>query len=184
MCGITGIMAFNDQGKELLSKVKDSTNKIFRRGPDKGDWNSQSDTEVLLHLFMKLKEKCFPLLSGFFALAIYDKQAQELFLARDRFGKKPIHYFKNQNYFAFASELKGLLEYGIPKKINHTSLLQYLQLNYIPQPSSILENVLKLEPGHYLVTGKNRFEIKPYYQLTWNEQDDSLSYNRACLRLE
>src|SRR5438477_828355 len=242
MCGITGIMAFNDQGKERLSKVKDSTNKIFRRGPDgngffidacvalghrrlsiiditergsqpmwdpsgrfaiifngeifnynelreryfpdKGDWNSQSDTEVLLHLFMKLKENCFPLLSGFFALAIYDKQTEELFLARDRFGKKPIHYFKNENYFAFASELKGLLEYHIPKKIDHTSLLEYLQLNYIPQPSSIFENVLKLEPGHYLVTSKNRFEIKSYYELKWNQQDDSLSYSCACLKLE
>ena len=57
--------------------------------PDKGDWHSQSDTEVLLHLFIKLKENCLPLLSGFFAFAIYDNQEQELFLARDRFGKKP-----------------------------------------------------------------------------------------------
>src|SRR4029078_1111704 len=62
--------------------------------PDKSDWHSQSDTEVLLHLFIKLREKCLPLLSGFFALAIYDSQEQMLFLARDRFGKKPIHYFK------------------------------------------------------------------------------------------
>src|SRR5215470_528927 len=118
--------------------------------PDKGDWHSHSDTEVLLHLFIKLKENCLPLLSGFFAFAVYDNQQQELFLARDRFGKKPIHYARGEDYFAFASELKALLAYDIPKKLNHTSLVQYLQFNYIPQPSSILEGVRKLEAGHYL----------------------------------
>jgi asparagine synthase (glutamine-hydrolysing) len=152
--------------------------------PDKGDWHSQSDTEVLLHLFIKLKENCLPLLSGFFAFAIYDNQQHELFLARDRFGKKPVHYFKDENYFAFASELKALMAYDIPKKLNYTSLVQYLQLNYIPQPSSMLENVKKLEAGHYLFISKNVFEIKPYYELEWTHTDRSVSYDEACLKLE
>jgi len=152
--------------------------------PDKGDWHSQSDTEVLLHLFIKLKENCLPLLSGFFAFAIYDNQQQELFLARDRFGKKPIHYTKNEDYFAFASELKALLAYDVPKKLNHTSLVQYLQFNYIPQPSSILEGVRKLEAGHYLLISKNVFEIKPYYELKWKHTDHSISYDQACSKLE
>src|SRR5436189_131521 len=209
MCGITGIITFDELGKERLSKIKDSNDKIYRRGPDgsgyffdncvalghrrlsiidtsekgsqpmsdasgrytiifngeifnyqelrencfpdKDDWCSHSDTEVLLHLFIKLKEKCLPLLSGFFAFAIYDKEREELFMARGRFGKKPLHYFKNENFFAFASELKALFEYNIPREINYSSLLQYLQLNYIPQPSSILSNVYKLEAGHYLL---------------------------------
>src|SRR5215470_4393556 len=86
--------------------------------PDKGDWRSQSDTEVLLHLFIKLKEKCLSLLSGFFAFAIYDNKKEEVFIARDRFGKKPIYYYRNQDYFVFASELKALFEYGIPKHLN------------------------------------------------------------------
>ena len=152
--------------------------------PDKGDWHSHSDTEVLLHLFIKLRENCLPLLSGFFAFAIYDNQLQTLFLARDRFGKKTIHYIKDENYFAFASELKALMAYDIPKKINYTSLVQYLQLNYIPQPSSILADVKKLEAGHYLFISKNNFETKPYYELKWTETDGSINYNEACSRLE
>ena len=152
--------------------------------PDKGDWHSQSDTEVLLHLFIKLKENCLPLLSGFFAFAIYDNQQQELFLARDRFGKKPVNYIRNENYFAFASELKALMAYDIPKKLNYTSLVQYLQLNYIPQPFSIFEDVRKLEAGHYLFISKNIFEIKPYYELKWTHTDRSISYDQACSKLE
>jgi asparagine synthase (glutamine-hydrolysing) len=152
--------------------------------PDKGDWRSQSDTEVLLHLFIKLREKCLPLLSGFFAFAIYNKQNEELFIARDRFGKKPVYYYTNQDYFVFASELKGLLEYGIPKKLNHTALLEYLQLNYIPQPVSILEDVFKVQPGHYLFVSKNRLDIEPYFDLTSVQENFSISYNQACSRLE
>jgi len=151
--------------------------------PDKDDWNSHSDTEILLHLFIRLKEQCLPLLSGFFALAVYDKQLKELFLARDRFGKKPIHYYRDENYFAFASELKALIAYGIPKKINYASLFQYLQLNYIAQPSSILENVKKLEPGHYAFISKTRHEIKPYYELKAGV-NDGLSYDQACQKLD
>jgi len=152
--------------------------------PDKGDWHSHSDTEVLLHLYIKLKENCLPLLSGFFAFAIYDNEQQELFLARDRFGKKPINYIKNENYFVFASELKALMAYDIPKKLNYTSLVQYLQLNYIPQPFSILGDVRKLESGHYLSISKNHFATKRYYELKWTHTDRSISYDQACSKLE
>ncbi len=163
-----------------IFNYKELREKYF---PDKGDWHSQSDTEVLLHLFIKLKENCLPLLSGFFAFAIYDKMQEELFLARDRFGKKPIHYYRNENYFAFASELKALTAYNIPKRINYTSLFQYLQLNYIPQPSSILENVKKLGPGHYAYISKKKFEIEPYYELKW-KVDTSVTYPQAQSKLE
>ena len=242
MCGITGIISFNEKGGERLSKVRVSNDKLSRRGPDgagffendclalghrrlsiidtsdnasqpmsdpsgrytiifngeifnfrelrekyfpdKDDWHSQSDTEILLHLFIRLKEKCLPLLSGFFALAIFDSEKEELFIARDRFGKKPVHYHKTEDHLVFASELKALLAYDIPRKIDHTSLLQYLQLNYIPQPSSILDGVKKLEAGHYLFAGRNKFEIKSYYELKWNATDRSTSYDQACKKLE
>ena len=153
--------------------------------PNKDDWHSQSDTEVLLHLFIRMKEKCLSLLSGFFTIAIYDKASDELFLARDRFGKKPLQYFKNENYFAFASEIKALLEYNIPRELNYIALLQYLQLNYIPQPHSIFEGVKKLEPGHYMYVSKKRFEKLPYYELKWKqEKNTDLTYEHACNQLE
>ncbi len=151
--------------------------------PDKGDWKSHSDTEVLLHLFIKLQERCLTLLSGFFAFAIYDNEKEELFLARDRFGKKPVHYFADDDGFVFASELKGLMAYEIPKKINYASLLQYLQLNYIPQPSSMLQGVKKLGAGHYARINKKNFEIRPYYELKWSTDRD-YRYPDACLKLE
>jgi asparagine synthase (glutamine-hydrolysing) len=242
MCGITGILGFTSKGKESISKVNLSNDKISKRGPDGGavfanncaglghrrlsiidtsdnakqpmtdpsgrftlifngeifnyrelrenffpdkdDWHSQADTEVLLHLFIMMKEKCLPLLSGFFAFAIYDEQDEKLFLARDRFGKKPLHYYSNDDIFVFASELKSLLAYDIPKAINYTSLYQYLQLNYIPQPSSILKDVKKLEPGHYAWVAKDHFESSPYYELKWNQTNTSIGYDQACTRLE
>lgn len=152
--------------------------------PDKNDWQSQSDTEVLLYLFINMKEKCLEHLHGFFALAIYDAESDELFLARDRFGKKPLYYYKSDDYFVFASEMKGLLEYEMPKELDHTSLLQYLQFNYIPEPNSILKNIQKLMPGYYLFISKKKFEPGYYYELKWQSASISPEYNTACRQLE
>lgn len=152
--------------------------------PDKTDWHSQSDTEVLLHLFIKMKQDCLQYLHGFFGLAIYDSISDELFLARDRFGKKPLYYHKNENFIAFASEMKGLLAYEIPKELNYTSLQQYLQFNYIPDPSSILKGVEKLKQGHYLFVSNTKFETASYYQLQWRSAASPPSYKDACDQLE
>lgn len=151
---------------------------------DKTDWHSHSDTEVLLHLYIKLKEKCLEHLSGFFAFAIYDKEKDELFLARDRFGKKPLLYYRSDDFFVFASEMKALMAYDIPRELNHTALLQYLQLNYIPQPASILKGVYKLKPGHYLRLSKDKMEEEAYYTLRLNDQGPTqLTYGEACEKL-
>ncbi len=152
---------------------------------DKQDWCSQSDTEVLLQLFILKGKDCLSLLSGFFALAIYDTHTNELFIARDRFGKKPLLYFKSDDYFAFGSEVKALLEYGIPRRLNHTALLQYLQLNYLPASSSMLQGISKLPPGHYGVVSKDGVKIAAYYELKWDPTSRStLDYAAACARLE
>ncbi|HAI75432.1 MAG TPA: asparagine synthetase B, partial [Microscillaceae bacterium] len=98
---------------------------------------SESDTEVLLKLYMRYGADCLAQLNGFFAFAIYDRQAQSLFLARDRFGVKPLLYYMDEDKFLFASEMKALLSYGLEKQIDNDSLLFYLQLNYIPAPHTI-----------------------------------------------
>ena len=175
-----------------IFNFKELKQKFFA---DKNDWHSQSDTEVLLHLFIRMKQDCLQHLHGFFGLAIYDSQLDELFLARDRFGKKPLHYYKTEDFFAFASEMKGLLAYDIPKELDHTALLQYLQFNYIPEPNCILKEVQKLKPGHYLFVSKTksdpstiaqdyRIETASYYQLQWHSSASSPSYQNACGRLE
>ena len=127
---------------------------------------TSSDTEVLLYLLIEHGEKCLEWLSGFFAFAFYDKETGKLILARDRYGKKPLLYYMGNGFIAFASEMKALLEYNIPKEIDYTVANQYFQLNYIPQPQSMLKGVAKLRPAHYLVFNANGLdEYAPYYQL-------------------
>lgn len=134
-----------------------------------GGPRTTSDTEVLLYLLIHYGEKCLEWLSGFFAFALYDKQEGTVLLARDRFGKKPLLYYKSDDYIAFASEMKALLEYGIPRELNYTVLHQYLQLNYVPQPQSMLKGVLKLKPAHYMWLDKTGIKsYKSYYELKTN----------------
>ena len=80
---------------------------------------TESDTEVLLKLFIREKEACLSRLNGFFSLCIYDKEEQTLFLARDRFGIKPLLYLFDDDKFLFASEMKSILAYGIDKEIDY-----------------------------------------------------------------
>ena len=89
----------------------------------------QSDTEVLLKLFILHRETCLEMLNGFFAFCIYDKKEQSLFVARDRYGIKPLLYQFDSNKFIFASEVKAILQYGIEKELDFASLNTSLQLN-------------------------------------------------------
>lgn len=113
--------------------------------------HSASDTEVLLNWYMLEGPACLQRVNGFFALAIHDRAEQTLFLARDRMGVKPLLTFTDDDRFCFASEIKALLKMGVPSRIDRVSLFQYLQLNYVPGPESMLEGIRKLEPGHYQI---------------------------------
>ncbi|MEI6949495.1 asparagine synthase (glutamine-hydrolyzing) [Paraflavisolibacter sp. H34] len=146
---------------------------------------SQSDTEVFLALYAQLKEKAFELLQGFFAAALYDNQTGELVLVRDRYGKKPLLFYLDEEKLLFASEMKALFENGIPKEINWNLLPVYFQLNYIPQPYSLVKNVQKLKPGHFLVVrpGQQVFS-RPYYELNLKPQEyGRLTYETAQKKL-
>jgi asparagine synthase (glutamine-hydrolysing) len=134
---------------------------------DKGmTFHSHSDTEVLVNLYALEKEKCLDKLNGFFAMAIYDREEESLFLARDRFGVKPLLWFQDEDKFLFASEMKALTIYGIERELDYTSLQQYLQLNYIPAPYTIFKNVYKLLPGHYLKVKKRDATVSKWYHET------------------
>ncbi len=110
-------------------------------------FDTQSDTEVLLYGYIHWGRDCLSRLNGFFALAIYDRQAKTLFIARDRFGVKPLLVYQDKYRLLFASEMKALMAMGIEQQIDPASLLLYLQLNYIPPPYSIFKGVEKMEPG-------------------------------------
>lgn len=146
-------------------------------------FKTNSDTEVLLQAYDCYGTSFLNKLNGFFAFAIFDKQDKTTLLARDRFGIKPLIYFKEEHAFYFASEMKALLEFDIPREIDHTSLYTYLQLNYIPEPHSMIKDVKKLEPGHYLkIDAQNRMQKIPFYQIDYplvERKYSNISYENA-----
>ena len=143
---------------------------------------SQSDSEVLLKLYMRDKEKCLSRLNGFFAFCIYDKEEQTFFVARDRFGIKPLLYVFDENKFLFASEMKSILYYGIERDLDYESLYAYLQLNYIPAPHTIFKEVKKLLPGHYLKIERRSLVNERYYDIPYDSfktEHSNISYEDA-----
>lgn len=149
-------------------------------------FKSDSDTEVLLNLYIREKEQCLNKMNGFFAFAIYDKEDNSIFLARDRIGIKPLLYYQDEDKIIFASEMKSLLAYGIEKSVDYTSLYQYLQFNYIPAPSTILNGVKKLMPGHFLKIKNREVKISRYYHIPYHKSHlnpDNLNYEQQKARL-
>jgi len=143
---------------------------------------TESDTEVLLKLYILEKENCLNKLNGFFSFCIYDKQEETLFIARDRYGIKPLLYVFDEDKFIFSSEMKSIVKYGIEKDIDYTSLYTYLQLNYIPAPATIFHKVKKLMPGHYLKVSRGKLEVKKYYSIPYNRdhsEQNEISYEDA-----
>ena len=126
---------------------------------------TDSDTEVLLAAFIEWGKACLTRLNGFFAFAIYDQQTEETFIARDRFGIKPLYWFQDDDKILFASQLKSILAYQVPKELDLESLRLYFQLTYIPAPKTIFRNIKKLKPGHYLQIKGNKVIEERYYQL-------------------
>ncbi|HRK54371.1 MAG TPA: asparagine synthase (glutamine-hydrolyzing) [Cyclobacteriaceae bacterium] len=149
-------------------------------------FRSESDTEVLLQLYIREKENCLHQLNGFFSFCIYDKQEQSFFLARDRYGIKPLLYLIDEDKFLFASEMKSMLCYGIDKTIDYTSLHSYLQLNYTPAPHTIFTHVKKLSPGHYMKVAKGKMETHSYYDIPFSKDQINrrISYEQARTKFQ
>src|SRR5690606_20329593 len=131
-------------------------------------FRSQSDTEVLLQLFIRQGEKCLSRLNGFFAFCVYDRAEQSFFLARDRYGVKPLLYLFDEDKFVFASEMKTILRYGIDRTLDFASLVTYLQLSYIPGPASIFKSVSKLLPGHWLRVSRGKMTSGKWYEIPYD----------------
>jgi asparagine synthase (glutamine-hydrolysing) len=141
---------------------------------------SQGDSEVLLKLFMRDGESCLNQLNGFFSFCIYDKQEQSFFVARDRYGVKPLLYSHDEDRFLFASEMKAITSYGIDKTFDFESVFAFLQLNYIPASQTVFKHVSKLLPGHCIKVKKGSFEVKRFYSIPHlGQESTSISYDDA-----
>jgi asparagine synthase (glutamine-hydrolysing) len=146
---------------------------------------SSSDTETVLHLFEDLGPACLDRLRGMFAFAIWDRASRELFLARDRFGIKPLYIAASGTRIAFASELKALLAVGLTERnLDWDAIDCYLQLGYIPAPLTPFADVRKLEPGH-AVRWRAGAELEPfqYWDLPAQERGRPAPSGQAVLEL-
>ena len=132
---------------------------------------SKTDTEVIVHAYEEYGPECLQKFNGMFAFALWDDDKKLLFLARDRFGVKPLHYYKDKDKFIFASEIKAILEADIPRKVNKTALTQFLAFEYVPAPLTMFENINKLPAGHYAILKDNNLTIKQWYDVKVEEKD-------------
>ena len=134
---------------------------------DKGhSFRSNSDSEVILHLYEEMGVGCLERLKGMFAFALWDRKKNALFLARDRMGKKPLHYAAYDGGIAFASEIKALLQHpAVSRSLDLNSISKYLALEYVPAPHSIYASILKLKPGHYLWHENGASRVEKYWDL-------------------
>lgn len=137
---------------------------------------TKTDTEVILHGYEEYKEEVLSKLRGMFAFVIYDIKNKEVFGARDYFGIKPLYYGKFGDTFMFGSEIKSFLVHpDFNKELNKEALKPYLTFQYSCLNETFFKNVYKLDPGHYFKYKDNNLEIEKYFDIEYNNGNDSLN---------
>jgi len=134
---------------------------------------SRSDTETILHAYEEYGERCVEKLDGMFSFALWDHRTRTLFLARDRFGKKPLYYCLFKNQFIFGSELKALLEHpDVPRVIDMESVSKYLAYDYVPSPRTIFKDIRRVEAGHTLTVSPSGLRTRKYWDVSFDIKDE------------
>jgi len=141
----------------------------IRRGLEaRHRFKTQSDTEVILHLYEEKGEKCLDDLRGMFAFAIHDFRESKLLVARDHLGQKPLYYHHDGDHFSFASEIKAHLALKpVLAAMDETALYEYLTLRIIAPPRSMFRKIRKLPPAHFLVFQDGKITIERYWHLRY-----------------
>ncbi|MBI5649263.1 MAG: asparagine synthase (glutamine-hydrolyzing) [Chloroflexi bacterium] len=140
-----------------LRPTLESRGHIFR---------SRADTEVIVHAYEERGAECIRDLNGMFAIALWDRRAQRLVLARDRLGKKPVYYYDDGARIIFASELKAILrDPSVPRELDFAALGNYLTYGYVPSPRAIFKQIHKLAPAHFLVLERGCVTTRRYWDL-------------------
>lgn len=135
-------------------------------------FKTSSDTEVVIAAYIKWGPACLQELKGMFSIVIWDRTERSAFLARDRFGVKPLYYYQDDGHLLFASEIRALLASGlIPKKVNKSALADYLKYQSFIAPYTPVEGILQLPAGTYMTYKDGRLEQKVYWDLTTRRED-------------
>jgi len=149
-------------------------------------FTTTSDTEVLIHLYARHGERCLEKLAGMFAFAIWDEETGELFVARDRLGIKPLYYFAapDGSRFIFASEMKSLLlSDEVPFAYDPAGVADLFAYRFVPAPHTVLSNVRKVRPGHFIRVRGGRCEEKAYWELRTDEPSSARSADELAAEL-
>jgi asparagine synthase (glutamine-hydrolysing) len=148
-------------------------------------FSTRSDTETIVHLYEEHGADCVDKLRGMFAFALYDESKSKLLLARDRLGKKPLHYALQNGTLLFASEIKAIVAVRPDlARVNHHALLQYMYFGYVPDPATAFEPIHKLPPGHLLEFEKGEIKIRQYWDLPQYGTHDPASEEELLEELE
>lgn len=171
------VLTFNGE----IYNYKDLRKELIAKGHK---FYTDTDSEVLVHGFEEWKEDMLPKLRGMFGFAIYNTKDNSLFIARDFFGIKPMHYTQIGDDFVYASEIKSILEYPkFEKKFNRKALDSYLSFQYAVPPETFFEGVYCLMPGHYLWYKDGEVETTRYFEARFNP-DEEMTEEEAVDRIE
>lgn len=150
-------------------------------------FESHTDTEVVLKSYEEFGVKCLEKFNGMFAIAIWDDEKKELFLARDRIGIKPLYYYYKDGKLIFGSEIKSILEAEcVKKEVNLQSMYYYLGYEFVPAPDTMFRNIYKLRQGHYAVFKNGNLNIDKYWDLKFTHEisDEEEAADRIFNALE
>ncbi len=138
------------------------------------EFYSDTDSEVIVHLYKKHGTECLQYLRGMFSFAIWDGKKERFFLARDRAGQKPLKYYHKNGTFIFSSELKAILENPeVKKEVDYSAVDEFLTHQYVPHPKTGFKNIKKLEPAHYMtVSADGSVEKERYWSLDYENKKE------------
>tara|TARA_B100000900_G_scaffold414939_1_gene443138 strand:- start:1574 stop:3433 length:1860 start_codon:yes stop_codon:yes gene_type:complete len=158
---------FSHSKKSIISFNGEIYNWIeLRETLPKVKWKSKTDTEVLLELYEFYGLNFIEKINGIFSFAIYDVEKKKLIIFRDRLGVKPLYFYKDNNKFIFASEIKSLINNLVEKKINYSAIQNFLIHGLIDHSNeTFFKNIYKLKPGHFCSINKNGLVIKKYWDV-------------------
>jgi asparagine synthase (glutamine-hydrolysing) len=145
-------------------------------------FKSRTDTEVVLHAYEEWGDDCLERFNGMFAFAIWDRRRRRLFLARDRFGIKPLYYATDNGRFLFASEVKALLQAGIPRRVSPEALVEYFTFQNVFSDRTLFDGVCLLPAGHTLTVSEDGVEARRYWDLE-PDPDESVSEDAWAERI-